>query len=185
MPETEPKWTQIRQAMLDRIGELIKSETSVAKTNFGGRQSSDDLSRFPEFAWLPERLFHYSNEIAPSDAPDLGFDNGILWANVNDRFNFSSVQAHADSLMSGALYLSVSREDQGVIQFFDAREGAPASRWRSFIQLSGDTELTLGVVSVAPREGDIFFFPGWVKHWVTPNLTDELRVSVSFNLRTS
>jgi hypothetical protein len=37
MPETAPKWTQIRQAMLDRIGELIKSETSVAKTNFGGR----------------------------------------------------------------------------------------------------------------------------------------------------
>ncbi|MBX9607112.1 MAG: 2OG-Fe(II) oxygenase family protein [Gammaproteobacteria bacterium] len=185
MVDTEPRWTLMRQAMLDRIGQLVRSEPSVSKSNFGGWQSEDDLYRHREFEWLIERILERANEIAPSYTPEGRFDGGVMWANVNGRFNFNSVHLHADSLLSGVIYLKVAREDQGVIQFFDAREGAPASYWRSFARLEQETELTQGVVTVTPREGDILFFPGWLKHWVTPNLTDEPRVSVSFNLSMS
>ena len=113
------------------------------------------------------------------------FDSGVMWANVNGQFNFNAMHIHADALMSGVIYLKVAREDQGVIQFFDAREGSPAAYWRCFMNLPDETEMTQGVVTVTPREGDILLFPGWLKHWVTPNLTDDVRVSVSFNLTMS
>ena len=43
MVETEPRWSLMRLAMLDKIRQLTQSEPSVAKTNFGGWQSPGDL----------------------------------------------------------------------------------------------------------------------------------------------
>ena len=185
MVETEPRWTLMRQAMLDKIGQLLQSERSVAKTNFGGWQSPGDLYKHREFTWLMERIIERANEVASSYSREKRFDGGVMWANVNGQFNFNAMHIHADALMSGVIYLKVAREDQGVIQFFDAREGSPASYWRCFLDLRDETEMTQGVVTVTPREGDILLFPGWLKHWVTPNLTDDMRVSVSFNLTMS
>lgn len=185
MVETEPRWTLMRQAMLDKIGELTHSERSVAKTNFGGWQSPGDLYKHREFTWLMERILQHANEVASSYSREKRFDSGVMWANVNGQFNFNAMHIHADALMSGVIYLKVAREDQGVIQFFDAREGSPAAYWRCFMNLPDETEMTQGVVTVTPREGDILLFPGWLKHWVTPNLTADVRVSVSFNLTMS
>lgn len=185
MADTEQRWILMRQAMLDRIQQLTHSERGVAKTNFGGWQSADDLYKQPEFAWLFERILERANEVAPHFSREGRFNDGLLWANVNGQYNFNAMHIHADALLSGVIYLKVAGEDQGVIQFFDAREGSPTSYWRCFSQLPDETEMTQGVVTVAPREGDILLFPGWLKHWVTPNLTDQVRVSVSFNLRMS
>ncbi len=185
MVETEPRWTLMRQAMLDKIGQLLHSERSVAKTNFGGWQSAADLYKHPEFAWLMQRILERANEVAVNFSREKRFDDGVMWANVNGQYNFNAMHIHADALISGVIYLKVARDDQGLIQFFDSREGSPTSYWRCFSQLPEETEMTQGVVTVAPREGDILLFPGWLKHWVTPNLTEDMRVSVSFNLTMS
>ena len=36
-----------------------------------------------------------------------------------------------------------------------------------------------------PEEGDMFIFPAWVKHWVSPYKSDCVRVSVSGNIHDS
>jgi len=81
------------------------------------------------------------------------------------------------------VYLKCDHRDQGVIQFFDAREGSPTAQWRCYMRLEDGGPVINDVHEVVPQEGHLLFFPGWMKHWVTPNLTDRERVSVSFNLR--
>ena len=177
------EWPQLKQIMLDKIYALLAAEKGVEKTNFGGWQSADDLYRYPEFGWLVGRIMALANTIAPQFASNRRFDDGLLWANVNRHGNFNAVHTHPDSVLSGVAYLRFVQPEQGVIEFFDAREGCPTTHWRCYAQLEQGTELTRQVHTVVPSEGKILFFPGWLKHWVTPNVSNEDRVSVSFNLR--
>jgi uncharacterized protein (TIGR02466 family) len=122
-------------------------------------------------------------EIAPAFSAKRRFDDGILWANINRKGDFNAVHTHPDAVLSGVVYLKVDHPDQGVIQFFDARDGSPTSQWRCYMRLEDGTPLINDVHEVQPKEGHLLFFPGWLKHWVTPNNTDRERVSVSFNIR--
>ena len=36
-----------------------------------------------------------------------------------------------------------------------------------------------------PEEGDMFVFPAWLKHWVSPFKSDCVRISVSGNVHDS
>ena len=40
-------------------------------------------------------------------------------------------------------------------------------------------------MSAFPQEGDMFVFPAWLKHWVSPYHSDCVRVSVSGNVHDS
>ena len=33
-----------------------------------------------------------------------------------------------------------------------------------------------------PKEGTLYIFPSWIRHMVKPNMSDEERVSISFNV---
>ena len=181
--DNEAEWSTLRAAMLERIASLIAEQKGVQRTNFGGWQSDDDLYKYREFSWLTQRVMALANEVAPDFSPKASFDDGILWANVNRRGDFNAMHTHPDAILSGSVYLKVDSPEQGVIQFLDAREGSPTSHWRCYTKLNGTTPLTEQAVSISPQEGDILFFPGWLKHWVTPNQTDQERVSVAFNIR--
>jgi len=183
LADSEPTWPELRAIMLDRIFALEGSDEGVTKSNFGGWQSGDDVYRYPEFGWLISRVMALANEVAPAFSSTHRFSDGILWANVNRRGSFNAIHTHPDAILSGAAYLKVDGEAQGVIQFLDAREGNPTTHWRCFMNLNEATPLTEEAVTIVPREGDILLFPGWVKHWVTPNETDEARVTVAFNIR--
>jgi uncharacterized protein (TIGR02466 family) len=181
--DPDEHWPQRRELMLTRIAQLAAEGSGVQKTNFGGWQSPDDLYRYPEFQWLIGRIMAKANEVAPAFSAKRRFDDGIMWANINRRGDFNAMHTHPDAVLSGVVYLRFERREQGVIQFFDAREGNPTSQWRCFMRLEDGSPLLDDVHEVEPREGNLLFFPGWLKHWVTPNLTDTERVSVSFNLR--
>ena len=176
-------WAERRELMLQRIFALEAEGKGVLKTNFGGWQSPDDLYRYPEFQWLIGRIMALGNEVAPAFSARKRFDDGILWANINRKGHFNAVHTHPDAVLSGVVYLKCDHRDQGVIQFFDAREGSPTAQWRCYMRLEDGGPVINDVHEVVPAEGRLLFFPGWLKHWVTPNLTDRERVSVSFNIR--
>ncbi|MBK6656870.1 MAG: 2OG-Fe(II) oxygenase family protein [Proteobacteria bacterium] len=181
--EDQADWSTLRAAMLERIRALESTGQGVQRTNFGGWQSDDDLYKHREFNRLTQRIMALANQVAPQFSAKASFDDGILWANVNRRGDFNAMHTHPDAILSGCIYLKVDSADQGAIQFLDAREGSPTSHWRCYTRLNDSTPLTEQAVTVTPREGDILFFPGWLRHWVTPNLTDQERVSVAFNIR--
>ncbi len=175
-------WDAHNKVMLDKLYALAESERGVEKTNFGGWQSDDDLYKYGEFGWLLDTIIKLGNELAPEFGTKKEFNDGHLWANINVKGGFNIVHTHPDAILSGAVYLKIEKEDQGLIEFFDAREGSPTAHWQCYTQFEEKNAFTTNVHSVAPKEGDILFFPGWLKHWVSPNLTDQDRVSISFNM---
>ena len=117
--------------MLARVMAL-KRPVRVSKTNFGGWQSTDDIYVHDEFAWLIEQIMRHSNAVAPAFSPTLTFNTGHLWANINRRGHFNAVHTHPNSILSGVVYLQVASADEGVLQFFDCREGNPTTHWQCF-----------------------------------------------------
>lgn len=183
LAQPEDHWTERRELMLSRIAQLARDGQGVQKTNFGGWQSPDDLYTHPEFQWLIGRIMALGNEVAPAFSAKRHFDDGIMWANINRRGDFNAMHTHPDAVLSGVVYLKVESREQGVIQFFDAREGSPTAQWRCYMRLEEGPPLLSEVHEVLPREGTLLLFPGWLKHWVTPNTIDSERISVSFNIR--
>ncbi|MEQ8660212.1 MAG: TIGR02466 family protein [Gammaproteobacteria bacterium] len=176
-------WAHHREHMLARVYALERDGNGIERSNFGGWQSDDQIYRFPEFGWLLGHIMRLSNDIAPAYAPGLRFNNGQIWANINRRGAFNAPHTHPNSLLSGVVYLKVSGAEQGVIEFFDTREGSPPNHWGCFLALETPTELTRDTHVVTPHEGLILFFPSWMRHWVRPNVTDEDRVTLAFNVR--
>ena len=176
------QWSSLQRAMIDKVYALADAEAGVEKTNFGGWQSTDDLFKHSEFSWLLNNLIEVANEIVPAFGTTRGINDGHLWANLNRKGDFNAMHNHPDSFLSGAAYLKYEREEQGVIEFFDARAGSPTASWACYMQLREQNDMTEAVHTVVPREGDVLFFPGWLQHWVSPNMTDSDRISISFNM---
>jgi uncharacterized protein (TIGR02466 family) len=42
---------------------------------------------------------------------------------------------------------------------------------------------SLGTVHYAPQPGRLVIFPSWIQHYVQPNLSDQDRISISFDVQ--
>ncbi len=106
------------------------------------------------------------------------------WANVNRRGDYHNLHNHPHSYLSGTYYVQVpvlqeagSRSDlnPGAISFFDPRGQANMNA------ILGDGQID-PELRIQPEAGLILLWPSFLHHLVHPNLSDELRVSVSFNV---
>ena len=148
-------WSTQRQLLLEKIFALAENDGGVLKTNFGGWQSDEHFYRHPECRWLINQVMTLGNTIVDNISQEKSFDDGLLWANINRTGDFNAPHTHPEAILSGAVYLKIATEDQGQIQFFDARDGNPTGQWSCFMQIPDRTELTEDVYAVTPREGDI------------------------------
>ncbi|KAA3633360.1 MAG: hypothetical protein DWQ08_02015 [Proteobacteria bacterium] len=107
------------------------------------------------------------------------------WANVNRNGDYHNVHNHPHSYLSGTYYVVVpsgwppraGRDDvnPGAISFFDPRPQANMNA------IAGDGQVE-AEHRIDPAAGDILLWPAFLHHFVHPNLSDELRISISFNI---
>ncbi len=193
--------TRIYRANLNEIGapptplELKIACESIAKDDGAGQKwcaengyagytsyaSLEDLAwRFPTFEDLVKVLDHH----IAAFIKDLQFDLGdkrikldSLWINILPSGGIHPSHLHPHSVISGTTYVTMP-EGTSAIKFEDPRlammmaapirkADAPAEL-RSFIYLT-------------PKEGEVLLWESWLRHEVPLNLTDEERISVSFN----
>lgn len=100
-----------------------------------------------------------------------------MWSIINQRGNSNSVHNHPDSWLSGVYYPKVPTDthNAGALCF---RDPILARTYTRDFYRSVQSE----VCSVPPAEGRMILFPGWCEHSVRPNLTDEDRIAISFNI---
>jgi uncharacterized protein (TIGR02466 family) len=98
------------------------------------------------------------------------------WANVNPKFASNKIHDHANCLFSGVYYVKTP-ENCGNIMFYDPRSA------KAFYkpQVNQFTAYTADAIAHAAEAGLLLIFPSWLRHGVEPNLSDEDRVSISFN----
>lgn len=105
------------------------------------------------------------------------------WANINRHGDYHTLHNHPHSYLSGTYYIKVpdvqggSRSDlnPGAISFFDPRPQANTTA------IMGDGQID-PEFRIQPVPGLMLLWPSFLHHMVHPNLSEDLRVSVSYNV---
>jgi uncharacterized protein (TIGR02466 family) len=111
------------------------------------------------------------------DLQKFSLEITTCWAIINGKMAYNSVHNHPNSILSGVYYLQVPANCGG-IYFSDPR---PASQM--LIPPVAEFNLwTFPKVSYKPHAGTMLIFPSWLLHGVEMNMSEELRISLSFNI---
>ncbi|KUF12525.1 TIGR02466 family protein [Pseudoponticoccus marisrubri] len=138
--------------------------------------------RFPIFADVVKAL---DGHVA-AFAEDLEFDLGDktlqledLWINILPEGGSHGLHIHPHSVISGTTYVAMP-EGTSALKLEDPRlgfmMGAPARR-------KGAREELRSFVYEKPQVGEVLLWESWLRHEVPMNMSEEDRISVSFNYK--
>ena len=148
-----------------------KKKESVKLSNIGGYQAHD----FKNEAFL-DACFANIPQLPKN--PIEGFTIWS-WVNVNRKGDYNTRHHHynTDLFLSGVYYVSVPK-DSGVLRLWDPRGGL-VNDSQDMIYFSNGHQY----IDITPKENMMIFFPSWLEHDVTPNNSDEERISIAFNIK--
>jgi uncharacterized protein (TIGR02466 family) len=168
---------ELDQLLLSVIQPLRQSDPGRVASNVLGWHSKGNLFDIPALQPFQDLV----NAAVSECARAMGYDNVSIrpancWANVNPRYASNKIHDHANCLFSGVYYVQAA-EDSGNLMFYDPREA------RTFYKplVSNYTAYTADAIAHTADPGLLLIFPSWLKHGVEPNLSDQERISVSFN----
>ena len=153
-------------------------DKGINRTNVNGWHSKTTMHEMPEYKRFTDALYEAQKKIYIEEDLDSEPFLGNMWANVNPKGGMNRAHIHPNSLWSGVYYVKANK-NSGHLKIDDPRSIASMSRPRLKekqhpIRLWRET-------SFEPKVGRLIMFPAWLVHAVDPNLSDELRISVSFN----
>ena len=154
------------------------------KNGYPGYTSYASLTDLPWRFTIFERLVKVLNRHVAIFSRDLQFDLkdkkinlDSLWINILPTGGSHSSHIHPNSVISGTTYIAMP---SGVssIKFEDPRlammMAAPNRKLRARSEL-------LNFIYRSPRVGDVLLWESWLRHEVPINMSDEERISISFN----
>ena len=138
--------------------------------------------RFPIFADVVKAL----DEHVAAFAKDAGFDLGDkpleledIWINILPEGGIHTAHIHPHSVISGTTYVAMP-EDASAIKFEDPRHAMMMAAPPRLKDVQEDRQ---NFVYVEPKVGDVLLWESWLRHEVPMNMSEENRISVSFNYR--
>ena len=155
-----------------------KQDKGIKKTNVNGWHSETNMHEMPQFKSLVDELFKMQFEVFKEEWLDREPRLGNMWANINPPGGYNRPHIHANSLFSGVYYIKAPA-NSGKLVCNDPRPGVqtvmptrkkgqpPKHLWRE--------------VHLEPKVNRIIMFPSWLWHYVEPNESNDIRISVSFN----
>lgn len=194
--------TRLYQAQLSQEGkskvhpdELVQACQSIAEDDEAGQEwcERNDFPGYTSYASLtdlPWRFPIFKDLAAALDAhvaafaKDLQFDLDdkkikldSLWINILPEGGIHTAHIHPHSVISGTTYVAMP-EGTSAIKFEDPRlammMAAPG-------RLADARDELRSFVYVKPQVGDVLLWESWLRHEVPMNMTEEDRISVSFN----
>ena len=171
---------------VDKIETLCQQERrnnseGVIKSNIGGWQSGNII--YPD---SPFSVFLDINTICQEFAKDtLKINKDVYvnyaWININQKGNLNQMHTHPGCILSGVYYVKTP-EECGNIVFrhpgFDMME----RDWIHFISQSDLNAHNSDNWWLPAKANTLYIFPSWIKHLVGPNMSDDERISISFNI---
>ena len=183
MRDRLPADQAITQALVDEITRL---DSERADLTTGYLEDNLFTSEHPALVWPRECINHAVIRYIDHSAIDYAVDWHLQgWANVNRFGDYHNLHNHPHAWLSGTYYVWVpdtpidlpGRSDRtpGAISFFDPRPQANMTAIKADGQVDPEHR-------IQPRSGDILLWPAFVHHLVHPNLSQDHRISVSFNV---
>ena len=142
-------------------------------------------SERPAVRWLRDHI----DQTATALLRHVGITRALSWTNfgwynVNRFGDHHAPHTHPKAYLSGTYYVQVPPDPPSIddptarpacISFYDPRTGA------NMITVGSESDAR-AVHVVRPSAGMLLMWPAPVQHAVHPNLSEELRISISFNL---
>ena len=159
--------------VLDKVNFEIKEDwgkTHYISTDFSNKSSTilKDLGLNRLTKEIDSHIKQYCSEL------EFNVKEYVLssWLTKFEKGNYAHIHNHAHADISGVYYYKTNGEDGEI--FFE-----PPVPW---FKTSICYEKWRRRWMYTPKEGKILLFPGWLEHGVKTNLTDNVRMSLSFNV---
>ena len=173
------------QSLVDECIAWRESSDGMKKSNSGGWHSEKTLFKRnePNIKNLCNLFVKATNNALLRFCPSFPFDKYNIhaegWVNIGSKLSFNYPHNHPDSNFSGIYYVKVptKRKDSGLLQFLDPRGNVrPYALGVNELHEPFNDNFT-----IVPEDKMLIIFPSWLKHWVTPNLQEEDRISIACN----
>ena len=171
---------EMNPKLMKDLAELEASNSSMVRSNVGGWHSDTNLHQLDAFRPLRQVI----ENVAVGCANYLGLDfqkadlifQG-MWANRNGPGDYNTSHVHPNSFISGCYYVKVP-ENGGNIEFTD-----PIGERAMFTYpIKEEVTYLPRRLSYRCHEGLMVLFPSWLTHGVQPNRSQEMRMSIAFNI---
>ena len=158
----------ITQELIDFCYEQKKLDpVGVKLSNYGGWQSNG----FYERNTFIENILSRTSEVFTQPLILKNF-----WININTPDSYNGMHLHEGSHISGVIWIKVPKNSGNLFfpnpDYFAKYKEINFSK--SFLKQSDGYELE-------PQEGGVILFPSCLQHEVTRNLSNDERISISFN----
>jgi uncharacterized protein (TIGR02466 family) len=163
------------QSYKEELIKLSKIDDGNIRSNRNAWQSDITLWQNEIFKPLLEKSSTIVQSIISDISPNRPeFVIRAMWGNVNPRGGYNLTHVHPTGWMSGVYYVELPQGCSG-ITFEDPR---PAS----LMDFQQSCLVDKQYHNHQPKNGELVLFPSWLPHFVNPNLTNENRISISFNV---
>ena len=157
--------------ILKNLEHYKKNNQSVTVSNVGGFQSPEIND--------PQILKILGNHIVESmkdfTEKNMTYRLMNLWINENYKFCYNDYHVHSGSDFSGVYYVKTPKNSGNLV--FHRTSSINYTSLNNFFS----NEDTNQLFYVEPKKGMLVIFPSLLAHSVRPNLSDDSRVSISFN----
>ncbi len=109
----------------------------------------------------------------------IGWSLKEMWVNVLETGGHQAMHNHANSFISGVLYLTSTHTSAQTV-FLKSPGGYDFSFRNEHARTAGGPYNSDKWISPAPQPGDVMFFPSYLMHAVPPN-QGERRITLAFN----
>jgi uncharacterized protein (TIGR02466 family) len=164
---------------------ILEQEAREADYTARYQEQNFFASERPAVRWLN----HQINQTAIAFLRQMGIERALSWSlfawyNTNRYGDHHAPHTHPRSYLSGTYYVRVPpapasvddpRAHPGCISFYDPRTGA------NMITAGSEPDARAAHV-VRPSAGTLLMWPSPLQHYVHPNLSEEHRVTISYNL---
>ena len=156
-----------------------KKDEGRTISNSGGYQSNSLTGTIPMLNDLFENIIQHSNKMAkliglkPTQLTDV-------WININGYKDSNLSHIHSHCMLSGVYYVKTP-ENCGDLVLCN-----PATHmnhdWDDDTVEEELTNYTSSRCMMPARESTLYIFPSWLEHYVSPNMSEGKRISISFNM---
>jgi uncharacterized protein (TIGR02466 family) len=164
---------------------ILEQEAREADYTARYQEQNFFASENPSVRWLQEQI----NQTATAFLRQVGIERTLSWTlfswyNINRYGDHHAPHTHPRAYLSGTYYVRMPPAPESVddplsrpacISFYDPRTGA------NMITVGTEPDAR-AVHVVRPVAGTLLMWPSPVQHYVHPNLSRELRITISYNL---
>ena len=163
-----PNYKELNKNLISEIYDLKNKEPDgINRSNIGGWHSDLRTTKFIDLQKII--CNHYTKTILKTNKD---IKPSTIWANVNNKNDSNKIHNHRGSNYSGVYYVKVPK-DSGDLYF--------VNHVTSLTYPFNFYEQMFDEIKYEPKEGELYFYSGNLSHRVGKNLTNEDRISISFN----